>query len=49
MVACGDAVVYSIISSEWPGVKEQLLEKLQLWRKEKGTNSCFERYIVREI
>ncbi len=28
-----DAVVYSIISSEWPGVKEQLLEKLQLYKE----------------
>ena len=28
-----DAVVYSIISSEWPGVKEQLLEKLELYKE----------------
>lgn len=28
-----DAVVYSIISGEWPGVKEQLLEKLQLYKE----------------
>ena len=25
--------VYSIISSEWPGVKEQLLEKLELYKE----------------
>ncbi|OJE35456.1 GNAT family acetyltransferase [Bacillus tropicus] len=28
-----DAVVYSIISSEWPDVKEQLLEKLELYKE----------------
>ncbi|MGF2796623.1 GNAT family N-acetyltransferase [Bacillus thuringiensis] len=28
-----DAVVYSIISSEWPGVKEQLLEKLEFYKE----------------
>ncbi len=40
-----DAVVYSIIASEWPVVKARLLEKLELY-KEKALNSCFERYIV---
>jgi len=28
-----DAVVYSIISSEWPSVKEKLLEKLELYKE----------------
>ncbi|PFE27843.1 GNAT family N-acetyltransferase [Bacillus anthracis] len=28
-----DAVVYSIIPSEWPDVKEQLLEKLELYKE----------------
>lgn len=28
-----DAVVYSIISSEWPDVKKQLLEKLELYKE----------------
>lgn len=28
-----DAVVYSIISGEWSGVKEQLLEKLELYKE----------------
>ncbi|HDR4898132.1 TPA: GNAT family N-acetyltransferase [Bacillus cereus] len=28
-----DAVVYSIISSEWPDVKEQLLEKLEFYKE----------------
>ncbi|MBE5105914.1 GNAT family N-acetyltransferase [Bacillus thuringiensis] len=28
-----DAVVYSIIASEWPSVKEKLLEKLELYKE----------------
>ncbi|MBL1704742.1 N-acetyltransferase, partial [Klebsiella pneumoniae] len=27
------AVVYSIIASEWPSIKEKLLEKLELYKE----------------